>query len=212
MNRALLTLPVLLLTAVALAEEPSMPPSPALHFRLEIGVEEILTVQVRLEGESFDVARLDTDGDGQVDETRKIERKLNARTGKPLPNTKLTFTHEGADWEIDYYALGADRPTTYVRWTVRRGKEFYAWFINGRVAVHTTAEAAREAKAIRLGPPFRFDLSASVRGPDALVNIGRKDETGATLRLARVRGELRKPTLRLVTGDETAHAGEADYG
>jgi hypothetical protein len=211
MNRILLALLVVpLLAAVAPAGDD--PPSPALHFRLEIGVDEILSVHVRLEGESFQTARLDLDGDGEYEETRKIERKPNPRTGKPLPNTPLAFLHEGAEWQVDYSALGADRPTTYVRWSVKRGDEFYVWFINGKVPVHRTAEAAREGKAIRLGPPFRFELGAAVRGPDALVNVGCKDANGATLRLARVDGKTRSPTLRLIRGETTEHEGSAKYG
>jgi hypothetical protein len=200
---------------VAWSDEPA---DPALHFKLEIGAKETKTLHGWFPDDKLEVVCLDHDGDGKADEKRKIERPVNARTGKPMPNTKVAFDHEGARWEIDFYGLGVRKPApgkaslVYIRWSVTKGKELYAWFINGRVTLHPTAEAAREAKAIRLGPPFRFEVSTGQRGKDALVNIGLKDGNGSTLRLARVGGQVVKPTLELKTGDEKKHAGSAEYG
>ncbi|MHC4861283.1 MAG: hypothetical protein ACYTDY_14465 [Planctomycetota bacterium] len=216
MRHALLAICVIaLFAAVARSDETD---GPRLHFKVEIGAKETKTIHGWLEGDPLATVRLDHDGDGKADETRLIERPVNPRTGKPMPNTKVAFDHEDARWEIDLYGLGMRKPApgkpmeVYFRWSVTKGRGFYAWFINGRVTLHANAEAAREARPIRLGPPFRFEVSAGQRGKDALVNIGLKDGHGSTLRLARVGGQEIEPTLELRTGEETKHSGHAEYG
>jgi len=104
-----------------------------------------------------------------------------------------------------------------VNYTITEG-ELYTFFINGEAKVYATAEEAAGGKAIRLGPPFRFDVRSSVRGDSALVNVGLKDGNGCTLRIASGRGQdgSRTDTLNihlkfLAIGEERTSI-EAQYG
>lgn len=213
---------VLLFATIAVAEEAPTPVSDnALHFRLLVGAEKPLAVAGWLDetkgtGTGYDTAFLDLDGDG-VAETRQDYGMWRARPNLPeRPDAKITITHEGAEWLVDlrYSQLavndGVAQP--YIRWSVTKGTEFYAWFINGRVKFYTDRAAAAAADAIRMGPPFHFQTGTRVRGRQALVNIGLKDSNGCTLRLARKDGRQVQPHLRLLKDAEEVFQTPASYG
>jgi len=159
---------------------------------------------------------LDLDADAKA-ETRQDYGMWRARPNLPeRPDAKIRISHEDAEWLVDlrYSQLavqdGVAQP--YIRWSVTKGSEFYAWFINGRVKFHTDPTAAAAADPIRLGPPFHFQTGTRTRGRQALVNIGLKDANGCTLRLARKDGRQVQPTLKLLMDAEEVFQTAASYG
>lgn len=200
---------LLLFAAGALADEAAPPPrAEPLHFRLEIGVEEPLAVAGYLDetggtGTGYDVARLDLDGDGVFETEQPFAAGTDPRTKREFRDAKITVEKDGATWQIDLYALRFRRPTiedgradATFRWSVTKG-DFYAWFINGRIPLFTSAKAAAEEMPVILGRNFAFEVTATTRGPQALLNVGLKDPNGGTLRLARVGKEERAPSATL---------------
>ena len=87
-----------------------------------------------------------------------------------------------------------------------------ASFINGQVMLHPTAAAAARGKAIRMGPPFKFQAKAGTRGTEALLSIGVLDENGCTLRIASSGRKEAKIRIRLSMDGETKLATTAEYG
>lgn len=194
--------------AGALAEEAAPVSAEALHFRLEVGVEEPLAVSGLLDetggtGTGYDVARLDLDGDGVFETEQAFAAGTDPRTKREFRDAKITIERDGATWQVDLYALRFRRPKVedgrvdaYFRWSVTKG-DFYAWFINGRMPLFTTAKAAAEELPAILGQNLAFEVTATTRGPQALLNVGLKDPNGCTLRLARVGAEQQTPTVTL---------------
>jgi hypothetical protein len=194
MKRIALTV-CLLLTVVAVAAGEGPPSKPvlekaaapaaeqALHFRIDAGVKPGNVVAGYLDesggpGKGFDRVSLDLDGDGTYETVQAAGTVQDYRTKKPVPKPTVTIERDGAKWVLDLYSLGRSRPVardgkamTYAHWSVTSG-DLYAWFINGRVTLYTDAESAKAGKAIRLGPPFKFDTGTSMRGPDAMVRVG----------------------------------------
>jgi hypothetical protein len=215
----LLALALSLLAAPALAGDPG--DDGKLHFKVEIGTDPVRTVHGYLEppapGSNMCAAFLDFDGDWHYEATQVITLGENRNTGEPLPNPKVRFETEGMDWELELFGLflRADTAggtiTTSVRWKVTMG-DAYAWFINGHGLVYRTAEAARKGKAIRLGPPFRFDVKASTRGPDALVTVGLKDANGCTLRMLRAGKATRSPAFVLANDGGQVFEEDLSFG
>lgn len=212
----------LLLAPSFAAEEASTPePGTALYFKLLVGADEPLPVSGRIEegggpGTGYDTVFLDLDGDGEAETTRQCG-KWRARPDLPeRPDLNIKVSHGGADWVIDlrYSQLtavdGVAQP--YIRWSVTRGTEFHAWFINGRVRFYRDEAAADAAEPIRLGPPFHFKTGTRSRGREALVNIGLQDSSGGTLRLARRNGQQVQPVLRLIKQGEEVFQTPASYG
>jgi hypothetical protein len=212
MRRLLFTAGILcLLLPVAIAEEPP----DELFFRMEVGAEPGHFVGGKMirTGEEWNEAALDLDGDGKYEKTFTFTPTETA--GRTYTTRQVALEHDGATWVLD---LTYSRPTIredganiHIRWTVTKG-DFYAWFINGPVRIHTTPEAATEAKPIRMGPPFTFATGTRTRGMESLVQVGLKDENGCTMRLARAGKEERKIRIRLVTDGRDAQAEWATYG
>jgi len=216
---------LLALTVAAVAGEPETKPLPEqpLHFRLEVGVRPGHVVAGRLEeskgpGKGYDLALLDLDGDGVFETKQAAGTQQDYATKAMVPKPTITVEHEGARWVLDLYSLGRVRPAiggdsvvTYVRWSVTT-EALYAWFINGRVTLHTDAAKAKAADPIRLGPPFKFDTGSSMRGPDALVRVGLKDGLGCTMRLARSGSDQRNIKVQLRAGEKTLVDTHAKYG
>jgi len=227
MKPLLITLGIVcLLAGPALAGDEAVktyePLSPkALHFRLEVGVEAGHVVTGWLDtrsdgGDGHDSFVLDLDGDGKAETVRTFPRVQDYRTKEMVYHPQIRVPHEGGEWMVDlrysrFQPAGETARQASIRWSVTKG-DFYAWFINGRVRFHTTAEAAAAAKPIRLGPPFHFQTGARTRGREALVTVGLKDAHGGTLRLARIgKGQLR-PRITLTQAGEKRHEAWATYG
>jgi hypothetical protein len=225
--RVLLSLGTLcLLASLAPAEEALVPVSPnAVHFRLEVGLEpgHVVAGWLDVRGESgteFDAAVLDLDADGEPETVQPFGMVKDYRTQKNVRHPKIAIERDGVKWELDlrYSGLVPSQPrlNTYIRWSATKG-DLYAWFINGRVLFHATAEAAAKAKPVRLGPPFHFEVGTRQRGAQALARVGLKDANGCTMRLARQRterGNVRelKIKVRLTQDGETRYETWASYG
>jgi hypothetical protein len=200
-------------------EEPLKP----LHFRIEAVADQVHTAAGRIEasgegGRKYDRAVLDLDGDGNFEKRIALEES-------PYPPTEGRFSVEldlelgGLNWRLDLHGPLAKpfEGTVHMDWTQRRN-ELFLFFINGKATLYATAEEAAKGQAIRLGPPFRFDVRTSKRGPDALVNVGLKDSNGCTMRIATRSGE--NPTmgdesriqLTLLADGEARSTLEAEYG
>lgn len=160
-----------------------------LYLRIEVMTDELKTLPCSIEasdpvGGRYDHALLDLDGDGRFE--KKVEFEKGNFYGS-APRFGFSMPIELGDMTFDIEMGGnQDDPVqgpVHLMWTLRKEK-VYLFFINGQVKLYATAEEAAEGKALRLGPPFRFDLSSSTRGPEALVNVGLKDANGSTLRSA----------------------------
>ena len=212
---------LLLLSPVALADEPPAPASGnALHFRIEVGVTPGRVVTGWIDerkgtGTGYDAAFLDLDGDGTAETVQEFPPYTNPNTNETRPAPKLTIPDDSGTWVVDlqYANLkstdGVAQPS--FRWSVTAG-DLYVWFINGRMKLYGSAEAAAEAPTLRLGPPFRFDVGTATRGPNALVRIGLKDVNGATMRLARKNQAQMRPSVQLFAGEREVFSEFATYG
>jgi hypothetical protein len=160
-----------------------------IHFKIETACDGEQTILGRLDaskegGTSYDRAVLDLDGDGTPEE--KIPLRVSDRTaGSDRFDVQLRWKMMDRDWRLDLRGSTADpyKNSVYMFWSLS-GPGGSVFFINGKVPVYPTAEEALSGKAVRLGPPFHFEVSSSTRGPDALVNVGLKDANGSTLRSA----------------------------
>jgi hypothetical protein len=217
-----LTVGMLLLATVAVAEDAPQPVSDnAVYLRMLVGVEKPILVsgfldETRGTGQGYDVAFLDLDGDGILETRQEFGTYDLPRTGEKRPDPKVRINHEGCDWVLDLrysrFTPTDGVATAHIRWSVTRGKEFYAWFINGKVKFYTDPKVAAAADPIRMGPPFRFDTGTRARGRQGLVSVGLKDANGSTLRLARKNGQIVQPILKLFTDGTEVLQTQASYG
>jgi hypothetical protein len=199
-----------------------------LHFRIEAVTDQIHTIAGRLEsaaedGRTYDQAVLDLDGDGRPEKTLDL-KSGTFPTRKGSFSVDLDFELDGSSWNLSMRGPLDDpfQGPVYLNWT-RRSDELYLFFINGKAPLKPTAEEAAEGPAIRLGPPFHFDLTSTKRGPDALVNVGLKDANGCTLRIANrlsagqavrnpAMGNAAQIQLAFFAGGEVRSILEAKYG
>jgi hypothetical protein len=160
-----------------------------IHFKIETASSGEKTILGRLDaseegGATYDRAVLDLDGDGTPEET--IPLKVSGRTdGTERFDVDLRWEMQDKKWRLDLRGSTTDpfKKPVYMFWSLA-GPGGSVFFINGKVPVYPTAEEALKGKAVRLGPPFHFEVSSSTRGPDALVYVGLKDVNGSTLRSA----------------------------
>ena len=87
-----------------------------------------------------------------------------------------------------------------------------ATFINGLAVLTTSPLAAAFLPRIRLGPPFRFEVSTRVQGPDPVLDVALRDAMGGTLRLAQGEKEEIHPTVTLRRGDTLLLEATGVYG
>lgn len=160
-----------------------------LYLRIEVMTDAPKTVPCRIEcsdpaGKAYDRAAFDLDGDGRFEKTVGAEKGRfgsgPSRFGLTVPLEQGTYTYS---LELSGSLTDPFQEPGHLLWSVKSEKG-YLWFINGRVTFHETPEAAASGKALRLGPPFRFEVSTRTRGSQALVNVGLKDANDATLRVA----------------------------
>ena len=209
----------------AVADSPAQPVQPvsdnAVCLRLLVGIENPKLITGFLDetkgtGDGYDVAFLDLDGDGAPETRQDFGTYEVYRTLEKRPDPKVKISHEGCDWVLDLrysrFTVREGVASANIRWTVTRGEEFYAWFINGRVSFFTDPEAAAAADPIRLGPPFHFKMGTRTRGRQGLVTVGLKDANGCTLRLARTNGKIVQPTLKLLSEGSEVLQTQASYG
>jgi hypothetical protein len=169
-------------------------------------------------GKGYDRTVLDLDGDGTPETTQRFPTEEDPITKERSPVPCVSFEHAGAEWALSPFGLAyvdleasGDSPFVHTDWSVK-AKEFYAWFISGPVRLHSTAEAARDADPIRLGPPFRFEFKTGTQGPKALLEVSIRDGNGCTLRVARDDGEERQISVRLLAGEEQSLSVIGEYG
>ena len=165
-----------------------------LYFRVEVNTDKVYTACVQVEsskedGQQYDRALIDMDGDGEAEETKSLTPDQR-RSHEGYFNMDIPLDIGGMTWSLKLHGSLSDpvKKPVYIDWILSEGG-FYAFFINGTVKLYATAEDAARGRAIRLGPPFKFAVRTSERGPDALINIGLKDENDATLRIASTTGE-----------------------
>ncbi len=211
-----------ILAPLAIADDPAGPVSDnAVYLRLLVGIGKPMLVTGYLDetkgtGKGYDAAFLDLDGDGKFETRQDFGTYTLPTNGEERPDPKIRIQHEDCDWVLD---LRYSRFTPVdgvaqasIRWTVTRGEEFYAWFINGRVKFHTDPEAAAAAEPIRMGPPFTFKIGTRTEGRQGLVSVGLMDMNGCTLRLARQDGQVVSPTLKLFQDGTEVLLTQASYG
>lgn len=196
---------------------------PPLHFRLEVKTDEVVSMMGRIEASeehrsTYDKAVLDMDGDGTLEKTIALSKSPN-----PAPKGYFRFTFDllFEDRHCQLELLGRlsdpfEKPLD-LDWYLF-GPSQHMFFINGKTHVYATAEEAAKGKSIRLGPPFRFLVKTTTRGPKALVHVALKDGNDCTLRVAvRKNMESRKNTLCPIriafsADGETRSTLDAEYG
>jgi hypothetical protein len=191
---------------------------------VKVGVEEIATIRGRIEhtGEGYDVVHLKrtgSDGPGKrvaFSEDRRARGMTGALTSR---NPKVPLRHEESDWTIFLHGLLYERGRESrgeellvpMSWMVQRG-EFSCAFGGGVVVLYPSAEAADEGRALRMGPPFTYDLRATSRGHDAVLRVKLHDENGGQLGTGRNEREHRKIHVRLAQDGVTKHEADVEYG
>ena len=155
------------LAGSALAEELPRPVSErARHFRLVLGVDDILIVVGYLDesmgtGKGYDRAVLDLDSDGTPESVQEFTSDvtcLGIESGTPLPFLRLF--HDGADYEFTILGALTSSPrdgTWHSSWSIRKGG-LRVSFMSSRAPLYDSAKAAREGKPIRMGIQFALDL------------------------------------------------------
>lgn len=194
-----------------------------IYLRIEVMDGTLKTIPCRIEASrleegSYDRAVLDLDGDGRFEKTVEAE-KGRYGSSKDRFGTTLPLVLGSATYQIELSGSSIDpfEGEAYLLWSVKK-EDAYLWFINGKVKLYPTVEAAAAGKALRLGPPFHFEASTSTRGADALVNVGCKDANGATLRVAQrnrkesERGEESRIHVEFVRDGKTCSSIVAEYG
>ena len=96
-------------------------------------------------------------------------------------------------------------------WTVLTSTES-ATFISGLALLTTSPLAAAFLPRIRLGPPFRFEVTTGIQGPDPILSVSLLDAMGGTLRLANREMEEIRPTVTLRRGDTLLLEATGEYG
>jgi hypothetical protein len=193
----------------------------ARHFRLEVGVGDIRTVHGWIDesggtGKGYDRLALDLDGDGRADVTSAFEPTDPESDTWTTPT--ISFRHEHATWTLDFnddrFDPGEDPvegPETWFSWSVWRGDRF-ALFVNGPMGLHTSAAAARRAKAARLGPPFHLECGVGTRGPTVMLSAALRDSNGCTLRVASEGTREAKIHATLLDADRVVLRRTMEYG
>ncbi len=173
------------------SQEPAAtePPRP-FYLRVEVMLDTLRVVPCRIEASGakageYDQAALDLDGDGSFETIVAAEEgSFGADDDRFSFCMPIEFGEAKFSVELFGPPAAPSAGKMYVFWRLNQG-DTNLFFINGQVEVHDTPEAAAAGKALRLGPPFHFEARSSMRGPNALVNVGLKDANGATLRIAR---------------------------
>jgi hypothetical protein len=215
----------LLLTSLSagttFAEELLRPVSErAKHFRLVLGVEDLLTVVGYLDestgtGKGYDRAVLDLDSDGTPESVQEFTSDLTClgiERGTPLPFLRLF--HDGADYEFTILGALTSSPrdgTWHSSWSIRKGGQRVS-FMSSRAPLHDSAKAARDGKPIRLGPPFTFEFRTRIEGPRAVLDVKLKGPMGGNLDRAHRHRKTVKIRVELRKGPEVVSEGELDYG
>jgi len=219
---------LLLLSVGAFAEDVAGPSSEnALHFKVEIGGEKPKTVlgwfdESKGTGKGLDVVVLDLDGDGKA-ETRQALQKMQFDIGeglKEMVQMQCAVAHEGAHWTLTYQDINAWRsadeeplPPQYMfSCTVTKGGAMVAFGGGSTVKLHASAAAAAKAGPLRVGGKIAFDVSATTRGSDPLLNISVVDAGGNRLSQMRIRGKSVPPEFVLSVAGEQKLTGSAEYG
>jgi len=215
------------ITLPAVAEEAQPKPvvtpvsSNARWFRLVVGGEKPRTIvgfvdESRGTGKGYNRFVIDWDGNGTPEAIFAFPPARDWETGKFVPSPTLKLRMGETRLGLELYGLafpeegeGGER-RVWMNWTVREGA-FSARFINGQGRLYPSADAAERGTPIHLGPPFRFDVNSTTRGPEALISVGLKDANDATLRVAGNETE-RKISVRLTAGENVKLDTTAEYG
>jgi hypothetical protein len=223
-TRILLLLGVLLLSPLAVAKEAPAPTVAAkvLHFRLQVGAEPGKVIEGRLveasaPGAGYDAALLDIDGDGTFETTQAFKERIHRRTKSPIRDSRIRIRHEDVIWTLELDSLRSPARsreqgagTTRVHWSAQAG-DLYVRFMDSPLTLHATANAARAARAFRMGPPLRIVIGTSSRGPNALVTVALMDVNGGELGAAsRDKAEVR-PDVKVLAADKVVVSGSPGY-
>ena len=194
-----------------------------LYLCIEVMIDELQTIPCRIDasdptGKRYDRIMLDLDGDGEYEKKQVPGNRMYGESESPFG---LTFPLNIGDMEysIDMSGYGEDpvKGPVWLSWALCT-KGIYLCFINGQVKLYNTTEEAASGKALRIGPPFRFEALSTTRGPAALINVRLKDANGCTLRVASLEGDApdsaRESRIRLTfeKDGKTGSSLEAEYG
>ena len=193
--------------ATARAEGEGVARRPSLlHFRLAVGdtpariVPGVLLVHP---GPAVIGALLDLDGDGT------FEKRIRCGTEA---GCEICFQTDGRGYQVDFSLADAGGGAKWwFNWTLTQ-EDVAVSLIDGQTWLWPTAEEAAMVEPIRLGPPFRYEISPGTRGPDALIAVELKDGNGCTLRYASVGGEERRIHARLLSEGAVVFESDLTYG
>ncbi len=160
-------------------------------------------------GTGFDVFALDLDGDGSLERRGALGIQ---ELDEDWICHEFAFRDGDSEYRVEFDGLGPGALRTVgVGWTISRG-DHSAIFINGRAVLSNSPLVAAFLPRIRLGGPYRFDLTTGQRGPDPIVNVALRDTMGCTLRLAVSGPEEKWITLALRRSGNAVLEATAEYG
>jgi hypothetical protein len=210
----------LFLAATGSPEEERLKP---LHFRMEVNTDRVRSIFGRLEPsptgqKSYDRVVLDPEGEDGPEETLALDQgRVPIQDG--WFNASFKFDLGGWIFNVELYGPlhQAARSPVNLLWSLLKEEQFI-YFVGGKTRLFSSPEEAKKGKAFRLGPPFRFQVSSRVQGPDALIRVGVKDANDATLRVAvhhhEEEGVESESRIRLtfLSKGEKRSVVEAEYG
>jgi hypothetical protein len=214
-----------LATPIAGGEEAAPVSEKALWFRIVLGTEperEVLGFldETKGTGKGYDVAVVDGDGDGSPETRGSHTLTIHWGPGREETHEQpaASLEHAGRHWSLTFETYHSELSvgpglTTLVSfdWSAW-AEETWVHFINGRVRMYTSLEAARKARPNRLAAPFRWAVGVGTRGPSALVTAALDDAAGARLRIAGRGDDDIRTSLRILRKDGAAEEVVGDYG
>ncbi len=162
-------------------------------------------------GQGHDLVVLDLDGDGRPETRRPLEVET---LDVSWILHRFSFEHEAKTYHVEFDGLagpGSSPRLVSCDWTVLTSTES-ATFISGLALLTTSPLAAAFLPRIRLGPPFRFEVTTGIQGPDPILSVSLLDAMGGTLRLANREMEEIRPTVTLRRGDTLLLEATGEYG
>jgi hypothetical protein len=175
-------------------------------------------------GRGFDLAVLDLDGDGRPETRHGLAIH---KYDDDWINYKFEFVVDEVEYTLDLDDLAPGRlQIVSVRWTISWAErtvipingmtiQWGHWtvlFVNGGVVLADSPLAAAFMPRIRLGPPFRYEFSMGLRGPDPVLNVALLDVQGLTMRFAYDESKEVPIALTLRRGKEVVLEATSDYG